>query len=162
MAREESDREDLLREATALVDRAEFQCEGWDEVVVCGFRRQGTLSLWIGPDEVYQFDSHQALRRVYWQAKLLKAERGRLVELTRKRTPRQTLLVRRELSESEEAEHLQRLARRVEQLRTVMRQGRYRLRGEVSASGQSVTERLAQWLDRFPLPPSVAATPRVR
>ena len=42
MARRESDREDLLREATALVERAELTIEGFDEPIVVGFRRDGS------------------------------------------------------------------------------------------------------------------------
>ncbi len=102
MARQEFDREDIMREATGLVDRMEIRCPDCADAVVIGFRRQGTLSLFIGQDEVYQFDTHQALRRGYWQGRLLKAEAGRLIELTRHRTSSATQLLRRELSAGEQ------------------------------------------------------------
>jgi hypothetical protein len=161
MARQESDREDILREATALIDRVELQCDGWVEPVVFGLRRQGAMSIFIGQDEVYQFDSHQALRRAFWHGQLLKAERGRLVQLTRERSPRQTVLRRRELTEQEQAEHLRRLERRIAGLCRVLEHGLYRVQGEVSGSGGSVVQRVLQWLDQFPSTAAVASNARV-
>ena len=48
MARHEEDREDLLAEATALVERAELVVEGAAESVVIGFRRDGCASIYCG------------------------------------------------------------------------------------------------------------------
>ena len=162
MTRQENDREDLLREAIGLVDRVEIRVCGWTASLVAGFRDQGAVSLFVGQDEVYQFDTHLALRRGYWQGKLLKAERGRLVELTRQRTPTQTLLQRRALSSDEEQAHLRRLSGRLEQLRTSLREGRFETLGEVSKSGSPVIPRLAHWLDTFPATVAIADTPRLR
>src|SRR5258705_63721 len=61
MARQESDREDLLREATALVQRVELVVAGYDEPVVCGFRRGGSVSLVFGGEPVYQFNTANQL-----------------------------------------------------------------------------------------------------
>ena len=44
MSRNEADREDLLREATALVNRIELQLEDADESWVVGFRRNDAAS----------------------------------------------------------------------------------------------------------------------
>jgi hypothetical protein len=156
MAREEEDREDILREATALVDRIELRCPWCDEPLVAGFRREGALSLFVGQDEVYQFTARGALRRAYWQGKLVKAERGRLVQLTRQRSDTQTLLVRHELSPSEQDAQLQRLTTRLERLRDSLRDGDFQVVGEVSGSGHGVVDQLRDWLDRVTLPPPVA------
>ena len=67
MARDESDREDLLREATALVERIELAPADAadDEHIVAGFRRDGALSIYFGADPVYHFNSAGELRRAY-------------------------------------------------------------------------------------------------
>ena len=44
MARQESNREDLLREATALVERVELHVPAFEEPIVVGFRRDGCAS----------------------------------------------------------------------------------------------------------------------
>jgi hypothetical protein len=110
MAREEQNREDVLREATALVERVElapaagFAGEG--ERAVVGFRADGSLSVFFGAEPVYQFNSRRELRRAYADGLLYKAERGRLVSLERVRHLQEVQLLRRELSESAQADFL--------------------------------------------------------
>ncbi len=67
MARDESSREDLLREATALVERIELvphatdpliaASDLFDKHIVAGFRRDGALSVFFGEDPVYHFNA---------------------------------------------------------------------------------------------------------
>ena len=52
MALHEQDREDLLSEATALVQRVELRVEGFAEPVIVGFRRGGEASVFFGADPV--------------------------------------------------------------------------------------------------------------
>src|SRR5215212_742956 len=116
MARDESSREDLLREATALVERIELRPRATDfstaasklidQPIVAGFRRDGALSIFFGEDRVYQFNPAGELRRAYCNGKLLKATRGRLASLDRARTQHEVQLARHELSAIEEAEFL--------------------------------------------------------
>jgi len=73
MAREEEPREDLLREATALVERVELQIEGFAETIVAGFRRDGAASFYFGQDFVFQFNTANQLRRGYVEGRLFKA-----------------------------------------------------------------------------------------
>ena len=47
MAQRETNREDLLREATALVERAEIRIPGESEPIVVGFRRDGSASFFF-------------------------------------------------------------------------------------------------------------------
>src|SRR3954468_24098136 len=101
MSRRESDREDLLREATALVERAELNVAGLEESIVIGFRRDGAASFYFGADPVYQFNAVGQLRRGFVAGRLIKAERGRLVALSRERTENEVALVRHELSTAE-------------------------------------------------------------
>src|SRR6476469_7343231 len=86
MSRQESDREDLLREATALVERIELRLPDQPESVVAGFRRDGSASFFFGQSPVYQFNSGRELRRAYRDGLLYKTDNGRLVEMRRERT----------------------------------------------------------------------------
>jgi len=105
MARQESEREDLLREATALVERIELaplEAAGGEHVVV-GFRADGALSVYFGSDPAYHFNSRGQLRRAYCDALLFKAEHGKLVSLQRVRREHEVQLVRHELADQEQA-----------------------------------------------------------
>ncbi|MCA9035070.1 MAG: hypothetical protein KDA91_08070 [Planctomycetaceae bacterium] len=101
MAREESDREDLMREATAFVRRAELQVEGLDQPVTVGFRRTGAFSVFIDQDPVYQFTPDGQLRRAYSGGFLYRSQQGTLARMHRERSNSQTTLIRSDLSESE-------------------------------------------------------------
>jgi hypothetical protein len=110
MSREESPREDLIREATALVERIEISFDTSAASiepksippVIIGFRANGALSIFFGEDPVYQFNSGGELRRAYWGGRLFKADRGRLVSLERRRTTQEVQLVRYELTDAEQ------------------------------------------------------------
>lgn len=101
MAREESSREDLLAEAVALVPRAEFVVPDEAEPVTVGFRRDGAASVFFGEDPAFHFNAAGELRRAYVGGRLIKAERGRLVALTRLRTATEVQLVRHEMNPTE-------------------------------------------------------------
>ena len=94
MSRSESDREDLLREATALVERVELSIPGYGESIVVGFRRDGSASFFFGQSPVFQFNSQRELRRAFRDGLLFKTDNGRLVEMRRERTA--TMRPRRE------------------------------------------------------------------
>lgn len=116
MARDESNREDLLREATALVERIELVPRSdtaaaslnlaVDDVIVAGFRAEGALSIFFGVDPVYQFNAAGELRRAYRDGLLFKAVNGRLVSLRRERTEEEVQLLRHELTDVEQQEFL--------------------------------------------------------
>ena len=161
MAQLESDREDLLREATALVERGEFSIPGFDESVVIGFRRDGSGSIFCGADPVYQFNTSGELRRAYRSGLLLKAEQGRLIELTRQRTDQQVLLVRRQLSELEHADFLTKMSVHLQTLLLSFQQFTFTLIGQVP-SEKNLPTRILAWLATLPNPPRVGAIPNVR
>lgn len=159
MAREEQDREDLLREATALAVRAELAIEGEQEPVVVGFRGDAA-SIFFGADPVYHFNAQAALRRAFSQGELFKAERGRLIRLRRRRTPQQVELLSRELSGEETQAFLSDMSARVQRLRSALEQGRYRVHGAVPSTGAALS-RIAQWLAGLPPRVQIAETPYV-
>ena len=63
MARSEHDAEDLIRDATALTERAEFRLPDAAHPVIVGFRPDGCASFFFGLDEVFHFNSQANLRR---------------------------------------------------------------------------------------------------
>jgi hypothetical protein len=161
MARNESDREDLLREATALVERAEFQVADESEPVVAGFRRDGSFSLFFGGDQVVQFNSAGQVRRGYFDGKLLKADRGRLVWLTRERTPEAVVLHSRELTSDEASSTLLRCQGLVSRLVEALQGERYTIIGQVPADGD-IVRRILQWNQSVDRPLQVAPAPNAR
>ena len=161
MSRRETDREDLLREATALVERVEIRVPGEDEPVVAGFRRDGSLSVFFGPDPVYQFNSAGELRRAYVGGLLYKAEQGRLVELRRERSEREVALVRRELDAEETAALLEAARSRLAELAGALSRGEVQVVGQAPAD-MDVVGRIRKWLGAIPPLLPVAKTPHAR
>lgn len=160
MARQESDREDLLREATALVERVELVVPGYDEPIVCGFRRDGAVSFFFGAGPVYQFNAASQLRRAFVAGRLMKAEQGRLIALSRKRTKAQVNLVRDDLSDNESAALLKTMQGHLGQLWESLNDGSFVVQGEVP-TGADVTARILRWLNALPGAIEVAARPNV-
>lgn len=160
MARQESDREDLLREAVALVRRVELRVVDEPEPVTAGYRRNGALSLFFGADPVWQFNTAGELRRGYVAGKLLKAEAGRLVELTRVRTAAATELVPRVLDAAESQALLRAAAERIAKLRAALTAGRYEIVGQVPPDADVVGE-LSRSSSSFGDIVPVARSPRV-
>ena len=161
MAREEDDREDLLREATGLVDRVEILADFCGDPIFVGFRRNAAASLFFGQAEVYQFNALDQLRRVYLSGQLLKAEHGRLVALTRERTGDQTFLVRHPYDDQQTADLLRRLTQRLDDLRDVLWTSQFELRGVVSSSGSDVIDRTSRWLADLQTKIEIASDARV-
>ena len=75
MARDEADREDLVKEAVAYVVRGEFTLPNWEQPVFIGFRANGNFSFYFGSEPVYQFDARGRLRRAFLNGKLYR-QRG--------------------------------------------------------------------------------------
>ena len=161
MARYESDREDLLREATALVERAELQIQGFDEPVVIGFRTNGAASVFIGAELVYQFNSHRELRRGYQGGCLLKAENGRLAALRRLRKNDRVQLVCHDLSDAETRIFTDDLQRHLDALVSMLAANRFAVVGQAPVDAD-VVGRIRIWLESLPRPVPIAAAPNSR
>lgn len=160
MARQEQDREDLLAEATALVERAEVRLPHEPQPVVVGFRRDDSLSVYFGADPVYQFNSHGELRRAYVAGLMYKAVAGKLASLRRVRSESQTQLLRHDLSAEETSQFLEDAGVRCEALRQAFQRGEYELIGRVPADSD-VIARTSAWLARLSQTIAVARSPRV-
>jgi hypothetical protein len=154
MARHESQREDLLAEATALVERVEIiaravhrNSEGGDSStpVVAGFRASGALSLFFGEDPVYQFNAEGELRRAFVSGRLYKAVGGQLIELTRIRQSQQVVLRRHELTAKELTDFLSQMIRRLRGLQALLDSNTYQVVGQVPPD-VDVVGRVRNWL----------------
>jgi hypothetical protein len=160
MARDESDREDLLREATALVERIELAlrtCPG--QHVVIGFRACGAASIFFGADPVYQFNAAGELRRAYCNGLLYKATRRRLVSLQRVRGENEVHLLRRDLTDAEQDAFVARMQALLHTVAAALARGEYEVFGQVPAEAD-VLGRVREWLAEHN-EPVIAATPRV-
>ena len=161
MARRESEREDLLREATALVERAELSIEGMDEPIVVGFRPDGAASFFFGAEPVYQFNAAGELRRAYVDGLLYKAEGGKLVSLSRQRTDREVALVRAALDTRMTEELLEAMRQRLQGLQASLRDGMYSVVGQIPADAE-IPAKISRWLGALPAAVPIAKTPHVR
>lgn len=146
MAREEQPREDLLAEATGLVERVELRVPGSGESVVVGFRRQGAASFFFDQDPAYHFNSQRQLRRAYAGGNLYKAEAGRMVRLTRDRgSGQETVLRRYELTPIEQATLLVAVRDSLRDLRAALQGRSYTLVGQRPVDAD-VLSRVERWL----------------
>jgi hypothetical protein len=146
MARQESEREDLLREATAFRERVELRSDrSAVGVVFVGFRADGGASFYFGGDPVFHFNSNRELRRAYVDGELLKADKGKLVAMRRTRQQGQVQLTSRTLSTVENEELLAAVERRLDRLRAALRQGDFTVVGQIPPEG-NVLQRVWEWL----------------
>jgi len=161
MARRESDREDLLREATALVERVELHVTGFEQPIVVGFRRDGCASFFFGADPVYQFNSAGELRRGYIDGLLYKAEGGRLIGLKRERTEAAVELQRMEIGTEQTAAILESARADLQKLSSALDTRSLRVHGQVPPDAE-VVARVSRWLQTFAATIPVAQAPSAR
>jgi len=133
MSRVEHEREDLLREATALRERAALLVPVFAEPVTCGFRTdstagsgipaQGSLSIYFGQDPAYHFDSEGDYVARILRACLFRSQGTTLARLTRIRSDQETTLSRHDLSQDECREFLLSMTERLQTLLTALVSG---------------------------------------
>jgi hypothetical protein len=158
MAREEQDREDLMREATALVERIEFRVE--DRTIIVGFRRGGAGSIFFDADPAYHFNGAGELRRAFVDEVLYKAERGQLIGLRRERTASEVALVSHALPATEVVRFLGDLQERLESLRTAIDEHSATVVSQIPTDGPLV-DRVTRWLAMLGDAIRIADSPRV-
>jgi hypothetical protein len=159
MARQEQDREDLLRDATALVERVELRVAGYEVPVVVGFRRDGCASIYIGQDPAYHFNTAGELRRAFVDGRLYKAERGRLASLVRQRTDSEVQLLRSDLTDIEAANFCKAMRAHCAKLGQPIAIGEFTLVGQVP-DDIDVAARASKWLADMPEEVAIAPSPR--
>jgi hypothetical protein len=157
----EQDREDLLRDATALVERIELALTGSKEHVVIGFRKSGAASVYIGQDPVYHFNAAGELRRAFAEGRLYKAENGRLISMQRRRSEGVVALVGHELSDAESQVFLATMCGGLDLLRGAVEAGSATVTGQFPQS-RDLLGRVSAWLAQIPRPPRIATRPHAR
>ncbi len=165
MAREEHDREDLLRDATAYVDRAEFEVAGLASPVFVGIRHDSAASVYLSPDRVYHFNSSGELRRAFVDVLLYKADRGELVSLARQRNEHETVLVARRLTRDETHAFLSDMRVALIRVADSLVAGAP-CRGQVTsdetiARGEAAHDRIANWFSKLPDEFQIAKSARI-
>ena len=160
MAQHEQDREDIMREATALTTRAELSTGGLEENVIVGFRTGGAASVFIGADPVYQFNTAGELRRGFRDGQLIKAVDGKLFTMRRQRRDGQVQLLRSELSEEETNTYLANCSEHLDALQKSLDSDEFELIRQVPDDADVVSIIIA-WVAATPRPIRPAARPNV-
>ena len=159
MARHEQDREDLMVEATALVERVELRVPHEAEPIVLGVRASGCLSIYFGADPALHFNTQGELRRAFVAGQLLTAEAGRIVLMTRRRAEGEVQLLRRDVAETEATALRITLQTRIEVVRTALLSGTYELLRQVPVDAPFAAE---VWRERLPREVIPAQEPHAR
>ncbi len=125
MARHEQSREDLIRDARALVERVELTVPDslCTDLVVVGRRASGDLSLYFGEDPVFHFNATGQLRRAYVAGRLLKAEATKLVAMDRRRIEGEVQLHSRTLTAAESQTLTSDLTHKIDELARAINSG---------------------------------------
>jgi hypothetical protein len=129
--------------------RSELAVEGFAEPIVAGFRRDGAASFFFGQQTVYQFNTANELRRGFLDGHLLKAENGKLVQLTRQRQADAVNLLRHDLTDAETRQVLSDASELLLRLRVEIAACRFRIIGQVPGDGDIAAD-IRQWLERLP------------
>lgn len=137
MARQESDREDLFAEATALRERVEISYSSGGGSLF-GYREQGSLSMYLTPDRVYHFDERLRLRRAYVEGVLFRSEGKSLARLRRVREEGKSELLRSDLDERELELFLGELTKEVAELNRMLEEGSYEVGRQFPEEGDVV------------------------
>lgn len=145
MARIEAEREDLMREATALVPRVELRIPGMNGPIVAGYRADGRVCFYFNAECYYQFDAQGGLRRAYVHEHLYRTQGTKLAELTRQRSESSTELRRRDLADDELARFFEMMSPHAVQLCEAIESGAAVVVRQVPTD-ESILPRLAQSL----------------
>ena len=158
MARQETDREDLIREAVAFARRMELQYRSEQDPVFCGLRDDGNWSVYFGQDPVFHFNSNGQLRRAFSGGHLLRSQGETLARMHRERTPDQTTLVRHDLNADELETFRNEAIRRLQTLYDALQSGDFSVLRSIPQDEPAATSALDEQLSaviekRLPLAP---------
>lgn len=134
----EADREDLMREATALRQRAEFRISGESPSVIAGYRNDGSLSVYFGPDPCFHFDADGRLRRAFVGGDLFRTQGDTLARLRRVHTREAVELHRDDLAPDEREELLQQARQQLRAFSDTLRSQAAECLQEIPADAQIV------------------------
>ena len=166
MSKQQQNKEDILREATALVNRIEIKFSEKavsEESVFVGFRRDGAVSFFFGAEPVYQFNTRHEFRRGYCKGAMLKAAKGKISQLTRVREGDQLVLLSRDYSGKQTAEFLEEMKHALLLLYKGIKGGQWNILGAVVEAGtaEELLNRVADWLETHTSEIQIADVPNV-
>ncbi|MFK7820517.1 MAG: hypothetical protein AB8G99_17485 [Planctomycetaceae bacterium] len=144
--RHESDREDIMREATAMRRRASWTVEGLPGPIVAGFRSNDFFSIFFDQNPVYQFNSTGQLRRAYRDGLLYRTQGTTLARLNRVRTPDRTELQRTDLTPEELNEFLSEMRRWLNDFQSALENKDAKLQEQIPKASDIVPSVLAALL----------------
>ena len=147
MAHCEDDREDIMREATAMPRRVEFTVTG-TLTVVAGFRQTGWFSLYVDQDPVYHFTADGRLRRGFVQGLLYRSQGNCLARLSRRRAAGVSELIRSDVGDAELDEFLMQMHNCCRQIHSAITQGDLRVLGCVPTDDDALLTDVAAGLER--------------
>ncbi|MEO1995950.1 MAG: hypothetical protein ABGZ17_11810 [Planctomycetaceae bacterium] len=147
MADHQHDREDIMREATAMTRRVELECAGAARVVT-GFRQLGWFSLYVDQDPVYHFDADGRLRRAFVDGFLYRSQGGFLARLSRRRSAGVSELLRTDLIDEELHRFLEQMCVCCRRLHTAIMAGDTRTVAQVPADDAALLDDVAAGLQR--------------
>jgi hypothetical protein len=146
MARHEADREDLFAELASMPRRVEVRLPGEPHPLVAGIRPQGWLSLYLGPDPVYQFDAAGRLRRAFRHSRLFRTTGTTLARMERGRSNTETTLWRRDLTDEELQSFRQALHADLDRLANALENSTWTVLRQMPAEAEDL---LPELLDRI-------------
>jgi hypothetical protein len=162
MARNQSDREDLLGEATGLVERIELEIADRDEPIVAGYRANGALSVFFGAGLVYQFNTLDELRRSFADACPITTKAGKLVVMRRVEEANRTVLRSRVFSDVEHCEFLSQAGVELANLEQHLSDQTFRIVGQVPADADIVARLRSDLIRMIAQPIRIADRPNVQ
>lgn len=165
LAKQEHDKEDILREATALVNRIELRSTdgSWKSTVHVGFRRDQSIAFFFGAEPVYQFNVQHQFRRAYFNGLLLKAENGKIVQLRRQREAGQLMLLRKQWNSHQQEEFLRVLQHDLMHLKDLGQSGMLEICGTVVEGGtaEELLLSILDWIEVHVVDIQIANVPNV-
>ncbi len=146
MARHAADREDLFAEAVAMTRRLAGRWSAEGPLIVAGFRENGWLTVYLGPDPMYQFDAEGRLRRAFRDELLYRTQGTTLARLRRERTSETTELLRYDLTSGELAEFRQIVYGDLQPLVKALADGRFLVESLVPADDADIAADIVETL----------------
>ncbi|GIW90528.1 MAG: hypothetical protein KatS3mg109_0960 [Pirellulaceae bacterium] len=149
-----------MREAVALVERLCLGAATGEEIVI-GFRRDGSASIYVNQDPAWHFNRFGQLRRAYESGQLIKAERGRLFRMVRRREPHQVVLASTPMTEEEQAQWVAAVTTQIQRLEQRWHDGELVVVEQIPPD-QPVADRARQLLASLAKGFTIAASPSLR
>jgi len=146
LARTEQDKEDLIRDGTAMVERAELTSPMSDQLLTIGFFRDGRCSVYFNQDPFYQFDSSGRLRRAFEAGFLYRSQGITLARIDRRRESEnnsdagRVTLQRKDLQPDELQQFAVQMKSRLVRLRDHIVAGQIKVKRSVTETGGLPTE----------------------